>query len=180
MRDTPRTIRGVPSPSSNYDRPVSKVDWLLFAHVTGAFFLVGETVTAAVFTVLSRRCERPSEVATLLALVRYALPFIYAGVALTLVFGLWLVHAAGQGYSYGDAWVVAALVLWVLANACGGAGGARETRTLQLAERLAAEGDASTEELRAQLREPLSLVLNLGSGLMVFAVLALMIWKPGA
>ena len=29
------------------------------------------------------------------------------------------VHAAGQGYSYGDAWVVAALVLWVLGNALG-------------------------------------------------------------
>jgi uncharacterized membrane protein len=180
MRGHPANKTRHASTLEEYDRPVSKVDWLLFLHVTGAFFLVGGTVTAAVFTVLSRRCERPSEVATLLALVRYALPFIYAGVTLTLIFGLWLVHAAGQGYSYGATWVVAALVLWVLANACGGAGGARELRTRQLAERLAAEGDSSTEELRAQLREPLSLVLNLGSGLMVFAVLALMIWKPGA
>ena len=159
---------------------MSKYDWLLFLHVTGAFLLVGGTVSAAAFTIMSRLRERPSEVATLLGLVRFALPFIYGGVLLTLVFGLWLVHAAGQGYSFGDAWVVAALVLWVLASALGGAGGARETKKQELAARLAAEGDASSEELRTQLREPVSLALNFGSGLVVFAVLALMIWKPGS
>jgi uncharacterized membrane protein len=159
---------------------VSKYDWLLFIHVTGAFFLVGGTVSAAAFTIMSRLRERPSEVATLLGLVRFALPFILGGVVLTLVFGLWLVHAAGQGYSFGDAWVVAALVLWVLAFALGSAGGAREAKKQDLAARLAAGGDAPSEELRAQLREPVSLALNFGSGLVVFAVLALMIWKPGS
>jgi len=159
---------------------VSKYDWLLFLHVTGAFLLVGGTVSAAAFTIMSRLRERPSEVATLLGLVRFALPFIYGGVLLTLVFGLWLVHAAGQGYSFGDAWVVAALVLWVLASALGGAGGARETKKQELAARLAAEGDAPSDELRALLREPVSLALNFGSGLVVFAVLGLMIWKPGS
>ena len=158
---------------------MSKYDWLLFLHVTGAFLLVGGTVSAAAFTIMSRLRERPSEVATLLGLVRFALPFIYGGVLLTLVFGLWLVHAAGQGYSFGDAWVVAALVLWVLASALGGAGGARETKKQELAARLAAEGDAPSDELRALLREPVSLALNFGSGLVVFAVLGLMIWKPG-
>ena len=159
---------------------MSKYDWLLFLHVTGAFLLVGGTVSAAAFTIMSRLRERPSEVATLLGLVRFALPFIYGGVLLTLVFGLWLVHAAGQGYSFGDAWVVAALVLWVLASALGGAGGARETKKQELAARLAAEGDAPSDELRALLREPVSLALNFGSGLVVFAVLGLMIWKPGS
>jgi uncharacterized membrane protein len=159
---------------------VSKYEWLLFLHVTGAFLLVGGTVSAAAFTIMSRLRERPSEVATLLGLVWFALPFIFGGVVLTLVFGLWLVHAAGQGYSFGDAWVVAALVLWVLAFALGSAGGAREAKKQELAARLAAEGDISTDELRAQLREPVSLALNFGSGLLVFAVLALMIWKPGS
>jgi uncharacterized membrane protein len=159
---------------------VSKYDWLLFLHVTGAFLLVGGTVAAGTFTIMSRVRERPSEIATLLALVRLGLPFIYAGVLLTLVFGLWLVHAAGQGYSYGDAWVIAALVLWVLANALGGAGGKREGETRELAARLAAGDDVATDELRARLRDPVSFVLNFGSGLVIFAVLALMIWKPGS
>jgi uncharacterized membrane protein len=159
---------------------VSKYDWLLFFHVTGAFLLVGGSVMAGTFTTLSRMRDRPSEIATLLGLVRFALPFIYGGVILTLVFGLWLVHAAGQGYSYGDAWVIAALVLWVLGNALGGAGGRREAETAEVAMRLAAEGDTMTDELRARLRDPVSLALNFGSGLVVFTILALMIWKPGS
>ena len=159
---------------------MSKYDWLLFFHVTGAFLLVGGTVSAGSFTILSRLRERPSEVATLLGLVRFALPFIFGGVLLTLVFGLWLVRAAGQGYSYGDAWVVAALVLWVAANALGGAGGKREAEKQELATRLAREGDAPSAQLKAALRDPLSYALNFGSGLLVFAVLALMIWKPGS
>jgi uncharacterized membrane protein len=159
---------------------VSEYDWLLFFHVTGAFLLVGGTVTAGAFTIMSRLRERPSEVATLLGLVRVSVPFTYGGVLLTLVFGLWLVRAAGQGYSYGDAWVVAALVLWVVANALGGAGGAREGRKRQLALRLAREGDAPSGELRAALRDPLSYALNFGTSLIIFAVLALMIWKPGS
>jgi uncharacterized membrane protein len=159
---------------------MSRYDWLLFLHVTGAFLLVGGTVSAAAFTILSRLRQRPSEVATLLRLVVFALPFIYGGVLLTLVFGLWLVHAAGQGYSFGDAWVVAAIVLWVAAFALGGAGGAREEKKRVLADRLTAAGDVPSDELRAQLREPVSLALNFGSGLLVFALLALMIWKPGS
>ena len=159
---------------------MSKYDWLLFIHVTGAFFLVGGTVAAAAFTIMARLRERPSEIAMLLGLVRFAVPFIYSGVTLTLVFGLWLVHTAGQGYSFGDAWIVAALVLWVVGNALGGAGGAREAKTQEFATGLTAAGDVPNAELEARLRNPLPLALNFGSGLMVFAVLALMIWKPGA
>jgi uncharacterized membrane protein len=159
---------------------VSKYDWLLFLHITGAFFLVGGTVLAGTLTIMSRLRERPSEIASLLGLVRLALPLIYGGVILTLVFGLWLVHAAGQGYSYGDAWVVAALVLWVVANALGGAGGRREAETAAYATRLAGEGDVADDELRARLRDPVSFALNFGSGLVILAILALMIWKPGS
>jgi uncharacterized membrane protein len=75
--------------------------------------------------------------------------------------------------------VILALVLWVVANALGGAGGRREKVTRQLAERLAAEGDAPSAELRARMRDRLTLALSWGSGIVVIAILALMIWKPG-
>lgn len=159
---------------------MSKYDWLLFFHVTGAFFLVGGSVMAAIFTILARLRHRPSEIATLLGLVRFSLPFIYSGVALTLALGLWLVHSAGQGYSFGDGWIVAALVLWVAGNALGGAGGSRENATREFAQELAAAGDTPSPELQARLRNPVPLLLNFGSGLVVLTILALMIWKPGA
>ena len=155
-------------------------DWLLFFHVTGAFFLIGATVCAGWLTFLARRRERPSEIATLLGLVRVVLPLMFAGVVLTLVFGLWLVRAANQGYGYDDAWVIAALILWVLANALGQVGGKREKETQELAARLASEGDVASEDLRARLRDPATLALSFGSGVIVFVILVLMIWKPGS
>jgi uncharacterized membrane protein len=159
---------------------VSKYDWLLFLHVLGAFLLVGGSVTAAALNLSALRRERPSEIALLLGLTRVAVFAIYGGVLLTIVFGLWLVSASPFGYGYGDAWVVAALVLWVFANAAGGAGGRREEETRKLAERLAAEGDAPSAELSSRLRDPTTLALEYSSGLAVLLILVLMVWKPGA
>src|SRR5207248_3849937 len=93
-----------------------------------------------------------------------------------LGFGLWLV-ADLDFVKWSDGWVIAAVILWFVANALGTNGGRRDRRTRELAERLAAEGDQPSPELRASLRDPLSLALSWGSGLVVIAVLVLMIWK---
>lgn len=153
-------------------------DWLLAFHVTGAFLLLGGAVVAGVLNIAALRRDRPSEIALLLSLTRFAVVAIMAGLALTLVLGLWLVHEAH--YGYGDGWIVAALVLWLLGSALGGAGGKRDRHARELAERLTTGGDAPSGELRARLRDPVSLALSYGSGLAALAVLALMIWKPGA
>jgi uncharacterized membrane protein len=100
------------------------------------------------------------------------------GMVLTLGFGLWLVHDVG--YGWGETWIVLALVLWVLSNALGGIGGRREKKVRELAERLTAEGDVQSPELSARLRDPVWLALSWGSAIVAIAILALMIWKPGA
>jgi uncharacterized membrane protein len=153
--------------------------WLLFFHVTGAFFLIGGIVVAGILNLLAIATERrPSEVATLFGLVRFAVPLIGAGLLLTLAFGLWLVHEAD--YGYGEGWIVAAIVLWVLASALGNIDGRYQRKTGELARRQAEAGDMPSSELRARLRNPQALAISYASGLMAFAVLALMIWKPGA
>ena len=158
---------------------MSRYQWLLFFHVTGAFLLIGGALAGAVLNVAAlRRGRRPSEIALLFSLVRIPVVAIVSGSLLTLVFGLWLVHEAG--YGYGDGWVLTALVLWLLGNAAGGYGGRRDDRTRQLAQELAAEGDDRSERLEARVRDPLSLALSYGSGLIMLAVLGVMIWKPGA
>jgi uncharacterized membrane protein len=157
---------------------VDTYDWLLFLHVTGAFMVMGGVVMAGVFSVSALRSERPSEIALLLRLGRVAGVSIGGGMVLTLVFGLWLV--AHVDYGWGDAWIVTSLLLWVVANALGGIGGNRDKQARKLAERLTAEGDAPSAELSARLRDSVSLTLNWGSGVVAIAILALMIWKPGA
>ncbi len=156
---------------------MSGYQWLLMLHVTGAFFLLGGSLVAGLLHVLARRSNRPSEIALLLGLVRVALPVLLLGALMTLVLGVWLVHHVG--YSYGTFWVWGALVLWVVANVLGKLGGDKQAQARKLAARLASEGDGESSELRALLRDPLSNALNWGAGLAVYAILALMIWKPG-
>jgi uncharacterized membrane protein len=157
---------------------VSTYQWLLFFHVSGAFLLLGGGVIAGALNLAALRRDRPSEILLLFGLIRIAVGGILLGTLLAFVFGLWLVHEAG--YGYGDGWVVAAIVLLILGNALGGLGGRRDNRTARLARELAAAGDAPSPELRARVRDPVSLALSYGSGLVLVALLAIMIWKPGA
>jgi uncharacterized membrane protein len=158
---------------------MSLYQWLLFFHVTGVFFLIGGIVVAGILNLAAIvKDRRPSEVAALYTLIRFAVPLIGAGLLLTLVIGLWLVH--NVGYGYGQTWIVAAIVLWVVGSTLGNIDGKYQRQTGELAQRLAAEGDAPSPELRARLLNPLAIVISYASGLTAFAILGLMIWKPGA
>jgi uncharacterized membrane protein len=157
---------------------VDRYQWLLFLHVSGAFLVLGGAVFGGILNVFALRRERPSEIVVLFRLVRYAVVAISVGMVVTLAIGLWLVEDVD--YGWGDAWIVLALILWVVANALGGIGGRRERETRELAERLAGAGDGPSPELRARMRDPLTLALSWGSGVVVIGILALMIWKPGA
>jgi uncharacterized membrane protein len=157
---------------------VDRYQWLLFVHMTGAFLVLGGAVFGGILNFFALRRERPSEIVVLFGLVRYAVVGISAGMLLTLAIGLWLVEDVD--YGWGETWIVLALILWVVANALGGIGGRRERKTRELAERLAREGDAPSPELRARMRDPVTLALSWGSGVVVLGILALMIWKPGA
>jgi uncharacterized membrane protein len=157
---------------------VDRYHWLLVFHVAGAFLVLGGATMAGILNLEALRRERPSEVVVLFRLTRYAVTSIVVGMVVALAFGLWLVSDAD--YGWGDTWIVVALILWFVANALGGAGGKRDKRTRELAEQLAAQGDQPNTELRARLRDPVSLALSYGSGLAAIAILALMIWKPGA
>jgi len=159
---------------------MSTYQWLLFLHVTGAFLFAGGILVAVALNLVAQVRERPSEVALLLGLTRFAIPIIGLGSFMTLGFGLWLVSEAPFGYGYGQAWVITALVLWVVGNAMGGQGGSREKATRIYAEKLAQAGDAPSAELRARMRDPLTLVLSYGGAVLMVAMIAVMVWKPGA
>jgi uncharacterized membrane protein len=157
---------------------LSTYDWLLFLHITGAFLLLGGGVVAGALNIAALRRDRPSEIVLLFGLIRVAVASIMIGTLLAFVFGLWLVHEVG--YGYGDGWVIAAVALVVVANAMGAIGGRREERTAKYAADLAARSDEPSVDLKRRLQDPLSLALSYGSGLVLVAILAIMIWKPGA
>src|SRR6059058_3278038 len=153
---------------------MSLYDWLLFLHVTGAFFLIGGVVVAGILNLAAIGPKRrPSEIATLYRLIRFAVPLIGAGMLLTLAIGLWLVHESPWNYGYGDTWVIVALVLWALAGWLGSIDGRYQRATGELAARLAAAGDAPSAELNARLRNVRALAISYGSGLAAFVVLGI-------
>jgi uncharacterized membrane protein len=157
---------------------VTATQWLLGFHLVGAFVFVSGAVAVGLLHAAAVRRERPSEVAFLLGLTRVAVAAVGGGAIAALAFGAALVHRSG--FSWGDAWVSASLALWLAAAVLGGIGGRSARHARYLAERLAADGDQPSDELRRALTKPAAQVLNYASFLAALAILALMVWKPGS
>ena len=85
-----------------------------------------------------------------------------------------------SGFSFGDTWVSASLALWIASVVLGGIGGRSARHARYLAQKLAAAGDAPSDDLRLALKSPAGQSLNYASFLATLAILALMAWKPGA
>ena len=152
-------------------------DTLLFLHLLSAFALVAGAVTAGILHTAALRRDRPGEIALLLRASRPAVILVSVGAVGALVFGALLANHLGD--DFGDAWITAALVLWVVAVVTGGRGGRATRDARELAERLAADGDRPSDELRARLRDRRTLALNYVSGLAILAIIVLMVFKPG-
>jgi uncharacterized membrane protein len=150
---------------------------LLFFHLLGAVSFFAGAAVAGTLQLAAMRRERPSEILGLLRLTRVGVVLVGLGAILTLVFGIALAEHDGFGLS--PAWIQAALGLWVAAMALGGYGGRTARHARHLAEGLAAECDAPSPELGALVSARGPLWASYASGLMLFAILALMVWQPG-
>jgi len=146
--------------------------WALFGHLLGAFLYVAGIVLAGIAFEAARGRDEAAEIELLLRLTRAGVVLVALGSILVLACGLWLVHLGGWGY--GSGWVVAALVLFVLAAVLGAVGGQKPKQARRLARSL------PREELRRLLDDPLTRALNYAAALSVLAILVLMVFKPGA
>jgi hypothetical protein len=150
---------------------------LLFFHLLGAFSFFAGAAVVGVLQLAAIRRERPSEIHGLLRLAPFGAALVGTGALLTLGFGIGLAEHEGLGLS--PAWIQAALGLWVAAMALGGYGGRKARHARHLAEKLAAEGDAPSPELRALLAARGPLWASYASGLLLLAIVGLMVWQPG-
>ena len=157
---------------------MTKYDVARFFHLLGAFAFVAGTIVAGVAFETARRRETATEIALLLGLARIGVLLVAVGTLLVLGFGLWLVQLGAWGYGAG--WVDAALGLLAATVVLGTIGGQKPKQARKLATPLAAEGAPVSEELRALLDDRATLVANYLSALMLLAIVALMVFKPGA
>ena len=131
-------------------------DWIKALHIVSAFALVGALTILWVGYLVLRSNGGAAE--ALGRLFRVGSVAIGVGMAGTLVFGIWL-SISLDGYDPWDGWVIAALVLWLVAGGLGDRAGrlSREPGGVQQA-----------------------LVLHAVTTLAVVLILVDMIWKPGA
>jgi uncharacterized membrane protein len=148
----------------------------LFCHVLGVLLFVSGIVLAGAPFEIARRRDSPAEIAAILGIARVGAMLAGIGAILVFGFGLWLVHLGGFALSTG--WVQAALGLFILALALGAWGGQRPKRARLHATELAANGAAIDPELRRLLDDRVSRAANYASTLIIFVILALMIFKP--
>ena len=124
------------------------------------------------------RQQRPSEIALLANAVRPAVPVVGGGLVLSVAAGVWLAHRYGS--DLGAPWLSATFALIVWVGIAGAVAGRQDRHTREMAERLAADGDIPNIELSDRLRNPFNLALNASMLTAIIAIVALMVWKPGA
>jgi uncharacterized membrane protein len=130
-------------------------DALLFIHVLAAFFLAVGVVIYSAF-VLGGPVNRPTR---LVAEILWGV-----GGFGTLVFGIWLALNRPE-YEIWNGWIIAALILWVLATGSG----AQASRGVQPV----GDDSAVAVDRRTQIAHWMRV-------LYVVALLVVMVWKPGA
>jgi hypothetical protein len=142
---------------------------LLFLHLLAAFATVASIVLFVAVLVGTRRARGSAEALPLLRLSNLAGILWNVGGLTVLVFGVWLALDADQ-YDILDGWILAAIVLWVVASAAGG------PLTRGYREAL----DKGGEEALATVTSQRTVVLHAVMALATLALLIVMIYKPGA
>lgn len=154
-------------------------DWILALHLLSAFALVGAMVLFSILIVALWRSDSPARIASTMPLARLGGVLVMVGMGGTVVFGVWLAISL-DAYQVWDGWVIAALVLWAIGGAVGQQSGEAYNSAGQLAEKLAAEGRASSRELAETFGPSRAFWLHVATFAAVVLILVDMIWKPGA
>jgi hypothetical protein len=159
---------------------VSFDQWILALHVLSAFAYVAAIVLFWVLVVAVRTADTPDATIRLEPVVKVGNAAVGIGAGGTIVLGIWLAFSVG-GYDIWDGWIVAALVLWVVAAALGRKTGLAYMQGMTKAQELEKAGQmGASAELLALNRTSRGLLFHVVSSLVLVLILIDMIWKPGA
>jgi uncharacterized membrane protein len=118
---------------------VSFDDWMFALHVLSAFAVVAGIILFWVLIIAVRQTDTAERTIRMGPLTRVADAAISVGMGGTIVLGIWLAFSVG-GYDIWDSWIIAALVLWVIAAALGQRASAAYVRGVKKAQELQAAG----------------------------------------
>jgi hypothetical protein len=154
--------------------------WMLALHVLAAFSLVAGSTLFWVLIVAVRRIDTPDDTLRLGPVAKVGNATLGVGMGGTIILGIYLAFAL-DGYAIWDAWILAALVLWVI----GAALGKRVGEAFMLGPRKALELKQAGEtgpnaELLALNRTSRGVLLHALTTTVLLLIIIDMIWKPGA
>ncbi len=149
-------------------------------HVLSAFAFVAAIILFWVLIVAVRKIDTPEPTVRMEPIVKVGNAAVAIGAGGTLLLGIWLAFSVG-GYDIWDPWIIAALVLWVVAGWAGSRTAVEYTRGMEKAKELVAAGQTGPNaELGALNRTQTGVVMHAVVTIAVALIAIDMIWKPGA
>jgi uncharacterized membrane protein len=159
---------------------VSFDEWVLALHVLSAFAYIAGIVLFWVLIVAVRRADTPGETIRMEPVVKVGNAAVGIGAGGTIILGIWLAFSYGD-YDIWDLWIIAALVLWVVAAAFGARTGAAYMQGMTKAQELNSAGQTGpSSELLALNRTQQGLLFHALASVTLLLIVLDMIFKPGA
>lgn len=135
-------------------------DWLLALHVLSAVTVIASLTMLWTLIVATRPSAPLIAPESAKTFGRIGGPLVGVGMMGAVIFGVWLA-IDDDAYHVWDGWILASLILWAIAGAVGGRAG-------QAFEKDPVAGRSAGIRYQAI------------ASVLIFAILLLMIWKPGA
>ena len=151
----------------------------LFLHILGVFLIVGGASVATALGIKMSKSRHTRAIADMssvsIAAERYV---ITPGAILALVAGTFLVHKSG--HQFGEFWIIAAYVLWIVAITIGFAILGRHSSSLNRhANELLAKGIDEDDELAKEAAAPVGPLFGALQNVILIAFIYLMVVRPG-
>jgi uncharacterized membrane protein len=155
-------------------------DWIFALHVLGAATLVGGLVMSWIVVFAFRSVEDARATLSLNRVSMVGTAAVVAGLVLALGFGIWLAILRAA-FAPWDGWVIAAIVLWVIATVLLLRSFAEYAKPVEKAKALVASGESGPNaELTALNRTSTGLLLRALASAAIVVIVIDMIYKPGA
>jgi uncharacterized membrane protein len=159
---------------------VSVDDWVLALHVLSAVAYGAGIILFWVLVVAVRTTDTAEGTVRLAPTVMIGNIAIGIGAGGTIIFGVWLALSV-RNYDLWDGWIIAALVLWVIAAVLGQRTGKEYMGGMTKAQELQSAGHTGANaELLALNRTQTGAFLHALVSLVFLLIVLDMIWKPGA
>jgi Predicted integral membrane protein (DUF2269) len=155
-------------------------DWIVALHVLSAATYGASIILFWVLIVAVRKTDSADGTVRLGPMVMVGNVAVGIGAAGTIIFGIWLALSVGN-YDLWDGWIIAAIVLWVVAAALGQRTGMEYMRGMTKARELQTSGQSGPNaELLAVNRTQTGVLLHALVSVVFVLIVIDMIWKPGA